>query len=194
MGFSQNDKYTDAMKAQLATLKNTKSTDSLKAVSAAFERIGNAEKTQWVPYYYAAFAQLQIGLNDNKADKDELAKNALALIEKGEAIQKNSDFYSLRYLTAILQMIVDPMQRFMTYGQVAEEAYTNGIAADANNPRLYYLKGRTVLNTPEQFGGGKDAAKEFFKKAVGAGKNFKPTDPLGPTWGAEEAQKELDTK
>lgn len=192
ISFSQSDKYVDAMKAQLVLLKDNQSSDSLKNIVAAFERIGNTEKTQWLPYYYAALAKIRSGYVDTKVDKDMVAENALALIEKGEAIQKNAEFYSLRYMTAILQMIVDPMQRYMSYGQTAEEAYAKGIAADANNPRLYYLKGRTVLNTPEQFGGGKEAAKEIFLKAVEAGKNFKSLDPLTPTWGVEEAQDELN--
>lgn len=191
VSLAQTDKYTDAMKTQLTLMKNNQSSDSLKDIAAAFERIGNTEKTQWIPYYYAALAKIKSGYDDAKLDKDVVAQNALALIEKGEAIQKNGEFYSLRYMTAILQMIVDPMQRYMSYGQDAEEAYGKGIAMEPNNPRLYYLKGRTVLNTPEQFGGGKDAAKEYFQKAVDAGKNFKPSDPLGPTWGVEEAQEEL---
>ncbi|MFT4092203.1 MAG: hypothetical protein QM640_01095 [Niabella sp.] len=192
--FSQDDKYTAAMKTQLGLFKTAESADSLNNISAAFERIGNAEKTQWVPYYYAALAKIKSGYADKKADKDAVAKTAAGLIEKGEAVQKNSEFYTLRYMNAILQMIVDPMQRFMTFGQQAEEAYSAGIALDANNPRLYYLKGRTVANTPEQFGGGRDAAKEYFQKAVDAAKHFKVSDPLGPTWGGEEAQKELDAK
>ena len=39
-------------------------------------------------------------------------------------------------------------------------------ALNANNPRLYYFRGMSLFNTPEQFGGGKDKAKPVFEKAA----------------------------
>ncbi|HLY69983.1 MAG TPA: hypothetical protein VKR53_09645, partial [Puia sp.] len=59
-----------------------------------------------------------------------------------------------------------------------------------NNPRLYYLQGMSMFNTPEQFGGGKDKAKPLFAKSV---ELFKKQEhkPLYPNWGQDQAEQML---
>jgi len=61
-----------------------------------------------------------------------------------------------------------------------------GITLNANNPRLYYLQGMSLFNTPEQFGGGKAKAKPVLEKAVSLFKT-EPVKPLYPQWGDKEA-------
>jgi len=57
---------------------------------------------------------------------------------------------------------------------------------NANNPRLYYLQGMSLFNTPEQFGGGKAKAKPVLEKAVALFK-AEQVKPLHPNWGDKEA-------
>jgi hypothetical protein len=86
--------------------------DSAKTVmdwqntAAMFERIGDAEKTQWLPYYYAGLAYSTIGWMDPKGDADANADKIKALCDKAEAIEKNAELYSLRNMAATQQMIV----------------------------------------------------------------------------------------
>lgn len=193
-GFSQSNKYTDAMKSRLEQYKGINNPDSLNELSATFERIASAEKTQWLPFYYAALSKIQAGYMNPKANKDEVAKAAETLILKGVAIDNNSEFAVLRYMNAILQLMVDPMQRFMTFGPEAEQIFASTIAKDPNNPRMYLVKARTVENTPVQFGGGKEAAKQYYQKAIEAAATKKSDDPLLPNWGVDDAQKALEAK
>ena len=90
-------------------------------------------------------------------------------------------------MSATQQMMVDPQNRWMTYGQAAGEALQKAIKLDPNNPRLYYLQGMSLFGTPEQFGGGKDKAKPVFEKAVQLYKEQKPK-PLYPDWGQKQAE------
>src|SRR4051812_22683523 len=69
-GFAQSDKYTDAMKKNLALLDSAKTTADFQSVAASFERIGDAEKTQWLPYYYSGLALTSAAWADAKIDKD----------------------------------------------------------------------------------------------------------------------------
>ena len=57
------------------------------------------------------------------------------------------------------QMMVDPQNRWQTNGQEASKARQAGQKLDPSNPRLYYLEGMSVFNTPEAFGGGKEKGK-----------------------------------
>src|SRR3954465_916020 len=86
--FAQSEKYTKAMQDKVAAIDTTWDAAKLKDLSAAFERIGDAEKTQWLPYYYAALTQVNMGLNmaqngTTAADKvDPVADKAEMLINK----------------------------------------------------------------------------------------------------------------
>ena len=188
--FSQSDKYAQAMQKNLSILDSAKTAADLNASSAAFERVGDAEKTQWLPYYWAAMAKVRIGWTDNSVDKDKLADEVKAICTKGEAINDNAEFASIRNMAATQQMLVNPQERWQTYGQEAAAALQKGMQMDPNNPRLYYLQGMSVFNTPEQFGGGKDKAKPIFQKAVDLYKT-QEKKPLYPTWGAEQADEML---
>lgn len=188
---AQSSKYLPAMQHNLELLDSAKNTDDLAAVSQAFERIGDAEKTQWLPYYYAALAQIRIGFNDQKADRDAIGTKANDLIAKGEAIEKNAEFCTLRNMAATVQLLVNPMERFKIYGLKAHTALQEGYKLDPNNPRLYFLDGAGIFGKPEFIGGGKVKAKPLFEKAEVLFKTQK-TAPLYPSWGLKETEKYLE--
>ena len=186
--FSQSDIYVKKMKQNLQLLDSAKTVQDLADVSASFERIGDAEKTQWLPYYYAAYANYAIGWRNTKADKDKVGAKSSDLLAKAEAIENNnSEIFCMKQMIAILEMTVDAMNRWQTYGKQASAALESARKADPNNPRSYLLDGQTVMNTPEAFGGGKANAKPLFQKAVDLFATFKPASDLHPNWGKEMA-------
>jgi hypothetical protein len=185
---AQTDKYTQTMQKNLALMDSAKTIGDLQNMAGAFERIGDAEKTKWLPYYYAALAQSRIGwYPEMKEHADENAVKTKALLAKAESIEKNSELYIIENMTATQQMVVDPQSRWSTYGQEASAALNKGIQADPNNPRLYYLQGMSLFNTPPQFGGGKDKAKPLFEKSIALFKSAQPK-PLYPNWGQQQAE------
>ncbi len=184
-------KFEAGMAKGLGMLKDAKTATDLSETAAFFERIGDAEKTQWLPYYYAALATYTSAWVDTKLDKDKTGEACKVLIAKAEAIEKNADLYCLEQQVAILQMMVDPMSRWQIYGAAAKTALENAKKADATNPRIYYLDGMTLMNTPEAFGGGKAIAKPLFAKSVELFKTYKPATPFYPTWGADKAAEML---
>jgi hypothetical protein len=187
---AQSDKYVDAMKKNLARFDSVKTTAEYQGLAAAFERIGDAEKTQWLPYYYAGLALATSGWQDTKLDKDANSEKIKALCDKAEAIEKSSEICEIRNMAATQQMMIDPQTRWATYGQEAGTALQKGMQLDPSNPRLYYLQGMSVFNTPEAFGGGKAKAKPIFEKAVALYKSTQ-TKPLYPHWGQKEAEQML---
>jgi len=187
---AQSDKYDPAMKNGLALMDSAKTVGDLQNVASVFERIGDAEKTQWLPYYYAALAQSSIGWRPEVKDKDANAEKIKALLAKAEAIETNSELLVVENMMATQQMMVDPQTRWQTYGQQAGTALQKGMKLDPNNPRLYYLQGMSLFNTPPQFGGGKDKAKPVFEKAIELYKSAQPK-PLYPRWGQKQAQDQL---
>lgn len=188
---AQSDKYTAAMQKTLDQMKQAKTTEDFQKASAAFERIGDAEKDKWLPYYYAALSLSSAGWIDQNLDKDANAEKGLALLDKAKAINDNSELYAVRNMLETQQMLVDPQSRYMSYGVKAAEDLEKGMAMDSANPRLYYLRGMSLFNTPEQFGGGKDKAKPVLEKAMSL-YNSSTSQSLYPDWGKEQTQQALD--
>lgn len=196
--FSQSDKYKSAMKDKIAVLDTSRDVASLKDLSAAFERIGDAEKTQWLPYYYAALTQVNAGnfiYASNMSNPgelknlDALADKADVMIGKAEALKKdNSEIYAVKKMIASLRMMVDPMNRYMTYGPKAQEALETAKKLNPENPRIYLLEGQDKFFTPEQYGGSKTEAKKLFEDALKKYDSFKPASDLDPNWGKSTAQ------
>ncbi|HEY4336025.1 MAG TPA: hypothetical protein VGM89_09010 [Puia sp.] len=184
---AQSDKYTEVMQKNITLLDSAKSIDDLQSLASTFERIGDAEKSKWLPYYYAALAQTWVGWNPTVKDKDANSAKINAYLAKAEAIEKNAELYAVENMSATQQMLVDPQSRWATYGKNAGEALQKGLQADPNNPRLYYLQGMSLFGTPPQFGGGKDKAKPLFEKSVALYKAAHP-EPLAPTWGQKQAE------
>jgi len=188
---AQSDKYAAAMQKTLDMFDSAKTTADFQSVSAAFERIGDAEKTQWLPYYYAGLPLTMAGWTDTKLDKDANAEKVKSLCDKADALATdNSDkaeILSLRNMAATQQMMVDPQTRWQNYGAEAGTDLQKAMELNPNNPRLYYLQGMSLFNTPEQFGGGKDKAKPVFEKAVALYKT-EQAKPLYPNWGQQQAE------
>ena len=189
--FSQSDKYVTAMQKNLALFDSAKTAEDYAKLSNTFERIGDAEKTQWLPYYYAGLAITTSGWTPAITDKDANAARINSFCDKAESIATSdadkAEILTLRNMSATQQMIVDPQNRWMTYGKAAGEALEKALKLDPNNPRLYYLQGMSLFGTPEQFGGGKAKAKPVFEKAVQLYKEQKPK-PLYPDWGQKQTE------
>jgi hypothetical protein len=190
-GYAQSDKYMDIMMKNLARFDSVKTTEQYQALAATFERIGDAEKTEWLPYYYSSLALLTPGWTDTKIDKDANATKIKSLLDKAEPLTKeNSDkaeILSIRNMTSTQQMLVDPQNRWMIYGQEGAGYLKQAKELDPENPRLAYLEGASLFGTPEQFGGGKAKAKPVLEKAVSLFKSEK-AKPLHPQWGQKIAE------
>jgi tetratricopeptide (TPR) repeat protein len=189
--FSQSDKYVAAMKNTLSLFDSAKTIEDLNKLANTFGRIGDAEKTQWLPYYYAGLALTTAGWMPDLKDKDANSTRINGLCDKAESLAATdadkAEILSIRNMSATQQMIVDPSTRYMSYGVQANQALEKAMKLDPNNPRLYYLKGMSLFGTPPQFGGGKDKAKPVFEKAVELYKAAKPQE-FYPRWGQKQAE------
>ena len=188
LGNANAQKFEAAMEKGMIQFKDAKSPEEMLATSAFFERIADAEKDKWLPYYYAAQTQILAAWMNPKSDKDKVAEKANSLILKAELISaNNSEIYCLKQMTAVLQLTVDAMSRWQTYGAIASEAIAKAKEADSSNPRPYVLEGQYLMNVPEAFGGGKAVAKKILEKSLILLENFKPASPFHPNWGKEQA-------
>ena len=184
--FAQSDKYIAAMKANISQIDSMMGKGNGAELANNFERIADAEKTQWLPYYYAASCTIMQGYTEkDNSKKDAIADKAKQLIDKAEVIlgKENSETDVIKSMIATTHMMVDPQSRYMTYGPESTGFIEKSEALDSTNPRPVLLQAESKFYTPEAFGGGKGVAKEYFDKAKTLDENFKPETELSPNWG-----------
>jgi hypothetical protein len=194
--FSQSEKYTKAMEEKVALVNSAATLENWKELANSFERIGDVEKDQWLPYYYASLSRVMSGYMISKgqaggfADKtDPEADKAEQLLLKAESLTKeNSEIWCVKKMIATLRMSADPMTRYQSYGLAAAEALAKAKQLDPQNPRVYLLEGQDKFYTPEQFGGNKTEAKSLFEESIKKHETFKPVSSIYPNWGLGQAK------
>lgn len=185
---AQSERYTGAVQKNMQAMADAKTPDAMLDVVNAFERIGNAEKNQWLPFYYAAVAQVwhAFMLQDTK-QFDPLADKATAFLVKAEELEKNnSEIALVKSMIATVKMSADPMRRYMQYGAIIAENIALSKKLDPTNPRPYMWEAQGISRTPEQFGGGCGNAKPVFEEAAKRFETFKPATVLHPNWGKQQ--------
>jgi hypothetical protein len=190
--FAQSEKYIAAMGKNLAMMENSfKSNADLLTLANSFERIATAEKTQWLPYYYAAFCQVNIGFREEDKDKiDAIADKANALIMIADSLSpNNSEISCIKSMVATCHMMVNPMQRWQQYGMASSTSIATAIKQNPDNPRPYYLRGQSLKYTPENFGGGCKNALPVLEQSLAKYNAFKPATEMEPNWGKAELEK-----
>ncbi len=188
---AQSEKYIAAMKKNLSVIDSSfKNPPDLLTLSNSFERIGAAEKTQWLPYYYAAFCQVNYGFTIHDKDKiDGFADRAAVLIAKADSLSpNNSEISCIKSMIASCHMMVNPQQRWQEYGPASSSNIEAAMQQDPANPRPYYLKGQGLVYTPEQFGGGCKTAKPVLETAMDKYGSFKPASDINPNWGKPQVE------
>ena len=183
---AQSEKFVGAMKKNI-TLMDSAFTkpDNFLSLANTFERIGTLEKTEWLPFYYAAYCRVNYAfMQKNPSGNDPIAEVATVLLFKADSLMpNNSEISCLKSMIASVQLMVNPQQRYMQYGAASQKELQKAMQQDPTNPRPYMLKGQSLKYTPEQFGGGcKNAIKEL---TIAQEKylSFKPASEISPNWG-----------
>lgn len=190
--FAQSQ-YEKVMTEKIAKIETCKTAEDFNALSNDFQRIADKEKGKWQPNYYAAFSQIQKGrvlMRENKmTELDAVADQAQKFVDLAEEADKNnSEIYLLQKMIYSLKMMVNPMERYMTFGAKADETLKKAEQLNPQNPRVTLIKAEDIYFTPEQYGGSKKKGMELFKTSLEKFNSFKPKTALDPNWGKSEAE------
>jgi len=185
--YGQKDQYETAMADNLERLAKAENKEDFQDLANQFDRIAAVETGEWLPLYYAGFCYNNLSFMTPDGDQiDQLLDKAQDYIDRANAIVDNE--VELNILQGFLyqaRISVNPMERGMMYSGKAEGQYKEARSIDPENPRIYYLLGMNIYNTPPMFGGGAENAQPLFSKADEKFASFEPQSPLHPDWGAE---------
>lgn len=176
--------YEETMAKNIEKIYKSKTSTELTDLANQFQRIANVEKDKWLPGYYAAYCFTRSTVV-SEMKTEEIHKQldlAQAEIEKVlKVASKESEIFALQGL--VYQLRITDAAKGYKYSSLSNEALAVAEKLNAENPRIYYLKGSNTFHTPKMFGGGKKKAKPFLEKAAEIFANEKAENKLSPSWG-----------
>ena len=106
-----------------------------------------------------------------------------------KAMELDPDFGELDAFYAYMlgfEIALNP-ENAMSLGFEIYQYFGKAFEKSPENPRVHFLKGVSDLFTPEQYGGGADAAIKTLTKSVDLFEKENIEDPVLPSWGKDEA-------
>jgi hypothetical protein len=188
-GRSQSKEYYGAMGEALGQYATCKTIDDFQALGNRFSLIANAEKTQWLPFYYHAQCYVIMSFKEpsDAAKKDSYLDIAEKSITKMiELAPKEAEVYALQSMFYSARLVVNPMERGQKFGMLSGQAVGMALSLEANNPRAKFIKLRNDMGAAQFYG--KDS-KEYCPQAFELLANwdtYKVKGPLYPAWGKDQ--------
>ena len=194
VSMSQENIYKESMLKTIETLYQEPDPGNYLQCASMFERIAMAEKTRWIPYYYASYSLTLLSFNEpDGKKKDALLDRAQILLDSAFSIAPDeSELHVLQAFSYPSRIMVDPVARGMIYMEKGFASLETAKVLNPENPRAYFLEAVNKLNIPPAMGGGPEIAKPIFQMADDKFKAFYSEDPLWPSWGADANRAELE--
>ena len=195
--------YEDLMKSTLSIFESATTSQAYQTAYEDFLKIGKKERSLWIPYYYAAFAQKKRGdlfLKENKINEldDAIYYGQKALDESKKLSPDNVENMVIQKYFYQQRKLKVPSEIYQTGGPLALQVLSSAYKLDSNNPRVLMVKAEDLVNTPKEYGGNKEKGIEMYRKAltqfdnykVKLGKDRKPI-LFYPTWGKDIVEEVL---
>lgn len=163
----------------------------LKAKDIFIGLLMNQEQKKAQFHYYVALCGYRLATyymtSNSMTEAQTQASDAEKHLEKAVELEPSwGEPYAL-YATLMGIEIAFDMNQAMTLSIKSNQYFKKALELEPENPRINLLKGVSVLYTPEQYGGGAEAAKNILDKSVSLFEKENIQDPLMPSWGKDEA-------
>ena len=192
-GNSEDNKYQKTMLKTLSLMDQAAGNEDYLDCANTFERIAEAEKDRWIPYYYSSHCCILMSYSEaDGTKKDLILDRAQLMLDKATLIApEESEIHVLQAFLYPGRILVDPVARGMVYMEKSFQSLGKAMTLNPKNPRSYFLLGINKLNMPSSMGGGAEVARPLFLEAEEKFKSFQSEDPLWPKWGEDVNSSEL---
>lgn len=182
---ANDSKYLEVMSKNIEAVYKGQTIEELQQAVNALDRVADAEKTKWEPYYYSAYGNVMMANREQDAiKKDGYLDLALVAVEKAKAINENeSEIIAMEGFIHMIRLTVDPATRGQQYSIMAMQTFGKAISLNPENPRALSLLAQMQFGTARFFNSPPTEACETVAKAVEKFETFKSENPLAPVWG-----------
>lgn len=188
-----NDKFKEAMLLNIKAVYEAKTPEAYQSAINTFERIAEAEKGRWEPYYYQAFGYAMLANGEQQpAKKDEFLDLAMTALEKGKKLKpEESELIALEGFVYMMRVTVDPASRGARFSGMAVNTYQKAIQLNPSNPRAHAMLAQMQLGTARFFGSSTDEACRTAETAMTKFSEYVSDNELAPAWGRGMAESVL---
>ena len=183
---NSQSQYESGMQKAFGLWQEGKSTEAV----ALFERIGQAEKDNWIPIYHAANVLIasQFQLEDQVMKNSMLEKAKGIIAEAHKRSPKNSEITTLEGLLYTGYVAMDPGTFGMKYSPMIMQLHSTAVALDPNNPRALANKIEYEMGSARFFGNDLAPYCVKMKEILPKFENQKSDVPFAPSYGIERAR------
>lgn len=184
---ANDDKYLEAMKKGIQAVYTAQDIPQLQAAINTLDRIGNAEKTKWEPFYYASFGSIMMSNKEQDlVKKDNYLDIADRALKKAKELAPGeSEIIALEGFIQMLRISVDPAARGAQYSGMSMQSLGTAISMNGENPRALALMAQMQYGTAQYFKSSTAEACGTASKAAEKFTSYKSSNPLAPQWGKE---------
>lgn len=157
---------------------------------AMFERIGQAEKDNWVPMYHAANVLISTQWNEKDlVKKNEMLEKAKTIIAEAHARDaNNSEITTLEGMLYTSYVAMDPGTYGMKYSPMIMQLHSKAVALNPDNPRALANKIEYEMGSARFFGNDLAPYCAKMKEILPKFENQKLEVPFAPSYGIERAK------
>ncbi len=183
--FSADTTYYVILRSNILRTDTAYSYKNFQHLNHCCERILNSDIHNWLLMYYAAYANVQMSFISNENERKDMHCNqAEKYIRNAFNVPSDeSELYVLEALLYFARIEVNPKVRGPQYYPKAKQALENAKLKNSNNPRIYFLEAKSIMNMPEFMGGGKKNALPVIEKSLYLYETYLPENSLFPHWG-----------
>ncbi len=188
-GKSQSKEFNGAMAEALSQYSKCQTIADYQTAGNRFSLIANAEKTEWLPYYYHSFCYIMMSFMEPtdavKKDSylDEAEKSMTKMIE---LTPKESEVYAMQSMLYTARLVVNPMERGQKYSALSAQAVGMALSLDPGNPRAKFIKLRNDMGSAQYFGKNPNDFCPQATELFANWDNYKVKSPLHPSWGKNQ--------
>ncbi len=191
-GFAQQQGDPSSLEQLVAKLDDATTVADYAVLEAQFAAL-SATDEQWLPPYYAALCDANIGFLLEKEGERiepysnrglEQLKQARSRIDSAAQKKELAEVYVVASLLYRTKVFINPMTMGRKYGPTAGKYLELALKLDAGNPRAIYVDAWNKYHTPKAWGGDKRLAKELAQKSMAL--LAKEKQGVWPHWGARE--------
>ncbi|WP_299313546.1 hypothetical protein [uncultured Aquimarina sp.] len=156
-----------------------------------FERIGKAEKDNWLPFYYAAQIHIvtTFGIKDAEQIESRLTKAQNYLNEAKTFSKGNAEIMIMEAMLNTAYVVYDGAKYGMTHSAKVEELYQKAKIIEPENPRAILYHAEWQMGAAKFWGKDPKAFCPEIEKAISLFDLEKSTVPFYPSWGEDQIER-----
>lgn len=184
--FAGGVKYQKAMGEALAGFGTAENVEDYQNLGNKFMMIAQAEKNEWLPYYYHAQCYILMSFDNNETPekKDEYLDVAeKSIVKMMELAPGESEAYVMQGLLYTARLMIDPMTRGQKYSSLSAQAIGTALGIEPENPRAQYMQLANEMGTAQFFGSDVAATCEKASTLYAVWDDYKIKSRIYPQWG-----------